>query len=382
MKKVIITEIQLEKFIKNLVKEDTTSVAKSNLLTVNFGTIWDMGRWRLNEKQTSTINQKIGEINNFITQNKNTRITIQVESGESQVTNKDMEVKPPVNLEPGVLAKRRGDIVVDYLKRYFTSQVGKLINKNQFPIILEPKIVIGSTPYTKGSNDLKDPEKVRLYQQEQHVRAVISLEQKYECMVGLNVTVGYFRGKNKSKHNCDEAIFLLKMNDVNLGVVNLNNSKIDVEYNDWSKSNTDEIPMMFKIKAKRKNLAPEVYTQQLKSISEKLDRLNRKTDGIEGGTRSQMFVVDSNMAKNIINDTNRIELTLTPLIRQSGEYSVFHENGNHTEAPWVIISNTKTKEVYYNGEPNVGFQRGSLKETKLLTLDNCGKPITIKKETV
>lgn len=375
MKKVIITESQLQNFVRTLVNEET----KNNILTVNFGTIWPMGKWKLNEKQTVSINNKIGEINKFIQQNNNSRITIQVESGESQVTNKDMEVNPPVSLETGVLAKRRGEVVTNYLKEYFKKQVGTLITEKQFPIIHEPKIVIGTTPYTKGSNDLKDPDKVKLYQQEQHVRAVISLEQKYECMVGLNVTVGYFSGKNKSKHNCDEAIFLLKMNGVNIGIVNLNNSKIDVEYTNWVKSKSQEIPMIFKIKAKRKGITPEEYTQRLKVTNNKLSKLNRKSDGIEGGTRSQVFNIDENMAKNIVNETNRIVLTLTPLIDQNGEYSVFHENGNHTESPWVIIKNSKTNEVYYNGEPNIGFQRGSMSETKLLTLDNCGKPI--KKET-
>lgn len=378
MKKIIINESQLRNVVKEMVNE--AHVTGTDFLTVNFGTIWPMGKWKLNNNQVKLIEQKINEINKYIADNKNSKITIQIESGESQVTNKDMEVSPPLPLEPGVLAKRRGEVVVDYLKRYFNNQIGKFITKEQFPNILEPKVVIGQTPYTKGSNDLRDRNKVKMYQQEQHVKALVSIESQHECVVGLNLTVGYFPGRNKSKHNCDEAIFLLKMNDTNIGVVNLNNGKVDVSYSEWD-GNLDNPPMMLKIKAKRKNMDPKTYVTGLKSISDKLAKLNRKTDNQEGGMRSQSFVINEQMARTIPNNTDRINLTLTPLVSPKNEYSPFYENGNHTESPWVSITNPKTKKVLYNGEPNIGFKRGSLSETLLLTLDACGKPITTKKET-
>ena len=68
-----------------------------------------------------------------------------------------------------------------------------------------------------------------------------------------------------------------------------------------------------------------------------------------------------------------------PLVSENNMYKVVYDKGTHSEAPWVTIINPDTKDVLYNGEPNIGFKRGSTDETVILTTDLCGKPLQMKK---
>jgi acyl dehydratase len=65
------------------------------------------------------LNGSIKQITDFINKNRGSAITIQIEAGESQVTNYDREVSGKVPLDPGVLSQRRGDSMVNFLKQYF-----------------------------------------------------------------------------------------------------------------------------------------------------------------------------------------------------------------------------------------------------------------------
>ncbi len=411
MRTVILTESQLKKVIDGVINEQNESRTES--ITVNFGALWPMGKWKLTQQQTSQMSDELVKIVNFINQNKGSKITIQLEAGESQVTNKDNEVTPATPLQPGVLSQKRGESLKIFLDNYFKSLVGKTLSENELPEIPQPKTIIGQTPYS-GPQDLKDKSKLSQYQSEQFVRAVISAEKNYECIVGLEVTIGYYAGKNKADHTCDEAIFELRMNGVSLGVVNLNNSTLDtgvdyvknrlnIEQKRYNKLVADfdrQVAAGVYKERERKKIIPEPpvakWPQRFREFAsrlgyetvepfiEELDRINnsfkeygRKSDGKNGGNRSQTFTLTGAQAKGIIDNSpsDKIVLSIIPLVSKDGKYKIFYQTGSHADTPWVTIVNRKMDKILYDGEPNTGMRRGSTTETVLLTTDLCGNPI-------
>lgn len=415
MKTVILTESQLKKVIDGVINEQNESRTES--ITVNFGALWPMGKWKLTQQQSSQITDELVKIVNFINQNKGSKITIQLEAGESQVTNKDNEVNPSVLLQPGVLSQKRGESLKLFLDNYFKSLVGKALSENELPEIPQPKTIIGQTPYS-GPQDLKDKSKLSQYQSEQFVRAVISAEKNYECIVGLEVTIGYYAGKNKSQHECDEAIFELKMNGVSLGIVNLNNSSLDMGYdyvmNRYKKdqesyekrvANFERLLAAGVYKEReRKKILPsekptvkwplyitrrasemgyktvEPFIEELNKVNNSFKEYGRKSDGKSGGNRSQTFILDGAKAKSIIDNapSDKIVLSIKPLVSKDGKYKIFYQTGTHADTPWVTIINRKVEKTLFDGEPNAGMKRGSTQETILLTTDLCGNPLTQK----
>jgi hypothetical protein len=412
MRTVILTESQLKKVIDGVISEQNESRTES--ITVNFGALWPMGKWKLTQQQTSQISDELVKIVNFINQNKGSKITIQLEAGESQVTNKDNEVTPATPLQPGALSQKRGESLKVFLDNYFKSLVGKTISQNELPEIPEPKTIIGQTSYS-GPKDLQDKTKVAQYQSEQFVRAVISAQKNYECIVGLEITIGYYDGKNKAGHTCDEAIFELRMNGVSLGVVNLNNSSLDMGYDYVMKrykidqesykkrvSNFERLlaagvykererkqilpseepsvkwPLAFTRKATQMGYETvEQFVDELNRINDSFKEYGRKSDGKSGGNRSQTFTLTGAQAKGIIDNSpsDKIVLSIIPLVSKDGKYKIFYQTGTHADTPWVTIINRKVDKTLYDGEPNIGMKRGSTQETVLLTTDLCGNPI-------
>ena len=367
---------------------------------------------------------------NFIKENQGGTVTIQVEAGESQITNYDTEVTPSVELQPGVLSEKRGQSMVQYLTQFFNSLVtSKGIDK--MPEIPQPITKIGTTPYKKGDlidpNTKKiDPEKYKKYEPEQFVRAIVSVKKDYECIVGMEIVVGYFNGKNKSTHTCDEAIFELRMNGVSIGEVNLNNSVLDTtidkikNYNAKVEKNyTNAVDRANKRwenlvqsgiekdspKAKEKYMKDMVgdrpeqmeipewmtdkaklagyqdvnqFMQDITKINDAFKSYGRKSDNVNSGSRSQSFILDGAKAKSIIDNapSDKIVLSIVPLVSKDGKYKIFYSKGSHADTPWVTIKGRKSEQPLFDGEPNVGMKRGSTEETVLLTTDLCGNPLT------
>jgi len=418
MKKIIVTENQARVIVNHFITEQNE--IKTEGITVDFGAVWPMGKWKLTNDQITQITQKAIQITNFITKHKGSKITIQIEAGESQITNKDNEVSPPVELAQGVLSQKRGESMVNFLKNYFQSLVGKTITQNELPNIPEPKTIIGATPYKKGDiTDPKtgkvDPQKAAVYQNEQFVRAVITASKDYECLVGMEITIGYYQGQNRANHECDEAIFDLRMNGISLGVVNLNNSSLDMG-TDYAKNNlqrkqtnyektvseferllaagtykerdrkkyvpeqpTIAWPQSFRLQASKLGYKTvEPFVEALQTINDSFKQYGRKSDGKSGGNRSQTFILDGAKAKTIIDNSpsDKIVLSIVPLVTKDGNYKIFYQTGTHADTPWVTIKSKTSPDPLFNGEPNVGMGRGSTKETILLQTDLCGKPIT------
>jgi hypothetical protein len=347
MRTVILSESQVKYVIDNILSEQNM---RTESLSVDLGLIWDAGKWKMTSQQITSIDDKLKGISDFIINNTDSTVTIQIESGESQVTNFDREVSGNVNLEPGVLSQRRGEQLIIYLTGFFKRLVSTGTIK-KLPVLPKPISKIGSTPYT-GPNDLKNPTKQQKYNQEQYVKAIISLKKDYECIVGMEITVGFFPEKGQ-RHECDEAIFDFRVNGISLGEVNLNNATNDVDPTD-------------------------PYRQ---TIKQRFEKLGRESDNKKGGRRSQKFILSSELAKSIIEKgsaNNSITLSIVPLVNKGAKYELFFSRGSHADTPWVTIKSKDKETPLYDGEPNVGMSRGSSEETVLLRTDLCGNPIVEK----
>lgn len=401
-----------------LLKEQNES--KTETQTVPLNANWQSGKWRLTTNQTNALTQQLNKITNFINQHKGSKVTIQIRAGESRVNNYDREVTPKEKLDPGVLSERRGSSLVEFLKSYFDTLLKKgLIS--EMPNIPKAQTVIGDTPYT-DVKDLNDPTKVAQYNAEQFVEAIISVEKKYDCVVGMQITIGYLPEKGQTGHQCDEAIFELKLNGVSLGEVNLNNSVMDYGLNVTDRNNEREKVKYEKTiqklekdwenfvssgqvkdneKQKRKyieqNSTPpeqipypnwvedraqekgykdvDKFVDDLKTINDSFEKYGRPKH-YASGRRSQTFTIDGPLAQKIVSSTNanKLVLSIVPLVSPDGKYSIFYQKGIHADTPWVIIQTKDSKEMY-SGAPNVNMKRGDLTEKVILETDLCGKEI-------
>ena len=219
--KIHLSESQVKKLISDYKTINEQSVGfnpETKTETVNFNSVWRAGYWKLTSNQILNLNNQMKVIQNFLVKNPQTKLSIQVEAGESKVTNADNEDggKP---VKPGHLSSRRGESLVNYLNTFFK----KLENGGMsftYPEIPKPKTIVGATPYVRGKDNPKDSK----YTKEQFVRLKVTATSQSECLIGLEVMIGYI---GTTGHQCDEALFELKMNGVSLGIANLNNGKYD-----------------------------------------------------------------------------------------------------------------------------------------------------------
>ena len=124
--------------------------------TVDFGSVFPSGQYLLSKNFSNEVSQKVQDLVEFISGKKLKNVTIEIESGESRVTNQD-----PFG-EPGSLATARANELKKYLDRTLPNLLGFA------PKIIVKPPVIGTTPYKQG-NDKDDPR----YTKEQFVRAVV-----------------------------------------------------------------------------------------------------------------------------------------------------------------------------------------------------------------
>lgn len=427
MKKVILTENQIIRLVDKLVINEQNGV-KTESLTVPMGSIWQMGYWKLTPQQTNQLVPKLNQIKDFINSHRGSAITIQIEAGESKVTNYDAEDPTKPKLQPGVLSQRRGEEMVNFLTSYFKGLLNNgVIDK--MPEIPQPKQIPGTTEYNKGITNLKDPNVIATYQKEQFVNAVITTSKDYECLIGMEISIGYYPGKSSKTHECDEAIFDLRMNGISLGEVNLNNSELDISvdylkneyettlkhylqekkyaeliYDDlvatgkirnsnenkrekwivkyisdngaWNPGSQPKLPNWSDRYQSKGYKSPQEYVDAITAVNNFFKSKNRQTDNKPAGQRYQTFVLDGQLAKSIIDraPANEIVLSIVPLVDKDGKYKMFYDQGSHADTPFVTIKRKGAKENLYNQEPNVGMQRGSTKETVLLRTDLCGNP--------
>jgi len=154
-------------------------------------------------------------------------LTVQIEAGESQVTNYDTEVDPKVKLEEKVLSERRAKTIQTFLTNYFKKlQKDKTIET--IPVFETPVVKIGPTPWNPDGGDKSTDDK---FTKEQYIKVNFKLTPPSACLEGLVIEVMYVKEENPSfpcrgGHQCDDAQFDVYLNQTKLdGIANLNNSK-------------------------------------------------------------------------------------------------------------------------------------------------------------
>jgi hypothetical protein len=176
------------------------------------------------------LDAKLQEIAQFAKENDGTKVNIQIEVGESKVTNRDNELNKP--LAQGQLASLRGQKLQEYLTKYFEGLVksGYLTTMPNIPTP-QTNVELGTQKheYIKGTSDPKDPK----YLEDQYIKFKIALsatktEDIYDCLVNLTIDVSYYHKKNpkfpcRGSHECNSAQFEVYLDTVLLGVANLNN---------------------------------------------------------------------------------------------------------------------------------------------------------------
>jgi hypothetical protein len=157
MKKVVsITEADLKRIVKKVLKEQTQTLFKPR----NYGSLFDLGKY---QDESGKIRQAIEKdkqsVVDFMNSQDRASFTAKIGAGESQVTN------PAEFKQKGSLALARAKTVSEIL----TDVYSDLINKGRLDIVMPSlgEVVIGKTPYKTG--DQNDPSKLEQYKKEQYV---------------------------------------------------------------------------------------------------------------------------------------------------------------------------------------------------------------------
>ena len=481
--KVTLTESQVNRLIGGykLLKEDAdqgfnpTTVTKS----IDLGATFDSGKYLLSSSVQSNVKKRLRPLVDFLIANPSSDVKITIVAGESRVTNYDREKCGPgiytaeCKLKPKQLSLLRAQQIEQYLSKLFQNlkSNGKIQKLPQKPVI---STVLGSTAYKSGVDDPNDPK----YKEEQKIELLIGAEASYDCLVGMNLSISYEGPKG---HTCDEAIFDVQLNNVSLGVANLNNGTRDMkkvmsrrtigkkikQYNNiisekhrsqitamkiaikrygpkksstskknglmlkdykvfdqtleslgfpqksWTQAYQEKkLPLIYQafkdqvayhhggIKFSNETIVDELIVKKMGThykfksddigkpitdviikstpIQNKLWKIEgRETDNKLGGIRRQIFTLDQSKAKSIVDGgeiKDRLILSITPLVSKSGPYKEFYKDGSHSDVPTVKITNGDG-ETLYSGNPTVKMTRGSLKKTRLLQTDLCGKPL-------
>ena len=480
--KVTLTESQVNRLIGGykLLKEDPegfnpTTVTKS----IDLGATFDSGKYLLSSSVQSNVKKRLRPLVDFLIANPSSDVKITIVAGESRVTNYDREKCGPgiytaeCKLKPKQLSLLRAQQIEQYLSKLFQNlkSNGKIQKLPQKPVI---STVLGSTAYKSGVDDPENPK----YKEEQKIELLIDAEASYDCLVGMNLSISYEGPKG---HTCDEAIFDVQLNNVSLGVANLNNGTRDMkkvmsrrtigkkikQYNNiisekhrsqitamkiaikrygpkksstskknglmlkdykvfdqtleslgfpqksWTQAYQEKkLPLIYQafkdqvayhhggIKFSNETIVDELIVKKMGThykfksddigkpitdviikstpIQNKLWKIEgRETDNKLGGIRRQIFTLDQSKAKSIVDGgeiKDRLILSITPLVSKSGPYKEFYKDGSHSDVPTVKITNGDG-ETLYSGNPTVEMTRGSLKKTRLLQTDLCGKPL-------
>lgn len=173
MKKIILSELQIKNLVNKLVlneqnvvvgqKTVTNTTNKNKVFpTTQLGDKFEFGQYDSPNVKT-TIESLKPQIESFIKDSDSREFTVNIVAGESQVTNpKGFETK-------GSLALARANSVKKYLQEIFPDLIKNGVLKIVSPTDVS-QVKIGETPYGgPKSGDNKNPEKIKLYKNEQFV---------------------------------------------------------------------------------------------------------------------------------------------------------------------------------------------------------------------
>jgi hypothetical protein len=227
--KVTLTESQVNRLIggyKQLNEQGDGFNQNTVTKSIDLGATFDSGKYILDSAKQTDVEKRLQPLVKFLKTNPSSDVKITIVAGESRVTNYDREkcgagiYTPECKLKPKQLSLLRAQQIEQYLSKLFQGlkSDGTIQKLPPKPVI---STVLGSTSYTAGTDDPNDPK----YKKEQKIELLIDAEASYECLVGMNLTISY---EGKGGHTCDEAIFDVQLNNVSLGVANLNNGNKDV----------------------------------------------------------------------------------------------------------------------------------------------------------
>lgn len=271
----------------------------------------------LPENGKINLNNKLEEISTYVKNNPNSSVNIQIEVGESKITNNNPSLKP------GDLAALRGQNISKYLQDYFNLLVqNKELTK--MPVIspFQTNVQLGTQKYNyiKGKDNPKDPK----YLQDQYVKFKVSLttekkENIFGCLVNLTIDVSYNETPDpkfpcRGTHTCNQAVFNILLNNVIIGTANLNNDKCK----------------------------PGECSRQA------------------------IYTINNDTITKIINSPNYNGKTI-----ELGSKCV--KNPCHSEALEVKITNNKNEILFHNCVSS--SSKDELAYKKLLTIDTCGRPV-------
>lgn len=213
-RRLIISE-EDKKYIKGLyglINEQKT--LSGQVLNVKFGDLYGDGKYLI--KNEGSFKQKLDkELLPFVEKNPGTPLNIRILGGESATTNYDYELNDGKSKEDFYLAKKRRDVMIDWLKDYFATST------------IEPKPTIDDSPNEENINVFRG--RTGNPTADRFVDVVISAQAPGTCLIGLKIEVIYEKTGVSDKfpcrgrHKCDEAVFNVLLNDVVIGEVNLNN---------------------------------------------------------------------------------------------------------------------------------------------------------------
>jgi hypothetical protein len=210
-----------------LLKEEVTE--SEGIINIKADSTFPAGYYtQLSSEGEQELKTGLKEAQRWMTENKDSLISVQIQAGESQITNFDQEQDPPKWVKPYVLSQQRANTLKRILIPYFEDLVSKGV-LSAMPIFESPLIEIGKTPYKQGETTIT-PDLRAKYNKEQYCRVVMKLIQPGKCAVGLEVEVSYNSKPNanfpcRGGHKCDVARFQVLVNNVPIGEANLNNAK-------------------------------------------------------------------------------------------------------------------------------------------------------------
>jgi hypothetical protein len=224
-RRLLITEDE-KKYIKNLyglIQEQEKVVGEK--VKIDFGDLYLDGKYLIKKDNEAAFKKKLdSQLQPFVEKNPGVPLKIRVLGGESATTNYDYETNDGKVKEDFYLAKKRRDEMVNWLKGYFETSS------------IEPKPTVDDTPNEENVNVYRGRTGNAI--QDRFVDVVITAQAPDTCLIGLKIEVIYekdnwspefpCRGRDFGKptfkgHRCDDAIFDVLLNDVNIGEVNLNN---------------------------------------------------------------------------------------------------------------------------------------------------------------
>jgi hypothetical protein len=329
-RKLLITEEERIGILSLYDIVEQVTPAGKNEYTMSGQSFFDDGKYSgFSKKDEKKLKSDLEGAANFLRNNKGRITYVKVIASESQVTNYDREKYPSTgksedfteekSLKPLELSRLRAETMKNYLKQYFSSLKSQNVI-SEMPIFEPSELILGNTKYVKGQSNKNNPD----YDKERYVKVILAIKPPEECIIGLTVEVMYKKDKSsqpsigtdgrpfscRGDHDCDVALFDVKLNGVSIGKANLNNGE--------------------------------------------------KNPPIGGDRTSGKLVVDDAKAKAIIgNESKDIVISLQCL----------SPSDCHSDRPEVRISKGNTV-LFHQCTPAIG--RGVTGDIKILELDNCG----------